>query len=210
MCTTPIDRSVPKTWEEMMTTAVTKFDSAIVIANAAKAYYATLTPAQPTAVLAADSVINFANVGAARASLNKNDKVKAIAYATLVPAGFVFNNYYSDNTTAQRHRTYERIGRATTARSRARRSRRWPPTRGSRGRPHRRRGSGPRSRRRRTVRSPTRSSVGRSHRQWRCASRLSSRGAVHHRRGAGADGGDAGVREHASCCRASDAGHADG
>jgi hypothetical protein len=110
MCTTPIDRSVPKTWEEMMTTAVTKFDSAIVIANAAKAYYATLTPAQPNAIAAADSVINFANVGAARASLNKNDKAKATTYAQLVPAGFVFSAYYSDNTTAQRHRTYERIG----------------------------------------------------------------------------------------------------
>lgn len=110
MCTTPIDRSVPKTWEEMMTTAVTKFDSAIVIANAAKAYYATLTPAQPNAIAAADSVISFANVGAARASLNKNDKAKATTYAQLVPAGFVFSAYYSDNTTAQRHRTYERIG----------------------------------------------------------------------------------------------------
>ena len=63
MCTTPIDRSVPKTWEEMMTAAVAKFDSAIVIANAAKAYSATLTPAQPNAILAADSVIAFANVG---------------------------------------------------------------------------------------------------------------------------------------------------
>jgi len=110
MCTTPIDRSVPKTWDEMMTAAVTKFDSAIVIANAAKAYYATLTPAQPNAILAADSVINFANVGAARASLNKNDKAKATAYAQLVPAGFVFYAYYSDNTTGQIHRTYNRIG----------------------------------------------------------------------------------------------------
>jgi len=110
MCTTPIDRSVPKTWEEMMTAAVAKFDSAVVIANAAKAYYATLTPAQPNAILAADSVIAFANVGAARASLNKNDKTKAITYAQLVPANFVFNAYYTDNTTGQIHRTYNRIG----------------------------------------------------------------------------------------------------
>jgi hypothetical protein len=110
MCTTPIDRSVPKTWEEMMTAAVTKFDSAIVIANAAKAYYATLTPAQPNAILAADSVIAFANVGAARASLNKNDKAKATQYAQLVPAAFVFSAYYTDNTTGQIHRTYNRIG----------------------------------------------------------------------------------------------------
>jgi hypothetical protein len=110
MCTTPIDRSVPKTWEEMMTAAVAKFDSAVVIANAAKAYYGTLTPAQPNAILAADSVITFANVGAARASLNKNDKAKATTYAQLVPANFVFNAYYTDNTTGQIHRTYNRIG----------------------------------------------------------------------------------------------------
>jgi len=110
MCTTPIDRSVPKTWDEMMTAAVAKFDSAIVIANAAKAYYGTLTPAQPNAILAADSVITFANVGAARASLNKNDKAKATSYAQLVPTAFVFSAYYTDNTTAQIHRTYNRIG----------------------------------------------------------------------------------------------------
>src|SRR5688572_28008900 len=104
MCTTPIDRSVPKSWDEMMTAAVAKFDSAKVIATAYKAYIGTLTPAQPNAILAADSVINFANVGAARASLNKNDKAKATSYAQLVPAGFVFNAYYSENTTAQHHR----------------------------------------------------------------------------------------------------------
>lgn len=108
-CATPIDRSVPKTWEEMMTAAVAKFDSAITIATAAKTYYGTLTPAVPNSILAADSVINFARVGAARASLNKNDKAKAIAYASAVPAGFVFYAYYTDNTTGQRNRTYERV-----------------------------------------------------------------------------------------------------
>ena len=108
-CATPIDRSAPKTWDEMMTAAVAKFDSAVTIAQAAKAYYGTLTPAQPNAILAADSVINFARVGAARASLNKNDKAKAIEYASLVPANFVFYAYYTDNTTGQRNRTYERL-----------------------------------------------------------------------------------------------------
>ena len=110
MCTTPIDRGVPKTWDEMMTDAVTKFDSAVVVANAYKAYVTTLTPAQPNAILAADSVIAFARVGAARASLNKNDKAAATTYAQQVPAAFVFNAYYSENTTAQHHRTYNRIG----------------------------------------------------------------------------------------------------
>jgi len=108
-CATPIDRSVPKTWDEMMTAAIVKFDSAVTIATAAKAYYGTLTPAQPNAILAADSVINFARVGAARAALNKNDKAKATEYASLVPNGFTFYAYYTDNTTGQRNRTYERL-----------------------------------------------------------------------------------------------------
>lgn len=110
MCVTPIDRGVPKTWEEMMTAAVTKFDSAVTIANAAKAYLQTITPAPTAQILGADSVINFARVGAARASLNKNDKAAATSYAQQVPADFVFYAYYSDNTTGQIHRTYNRIG----------------------------------------------------------------------------------------------------
>lgn len=110
MCTTPIDRGVPKSWDEMMGAAIAKFDSAVTIATAAKAYYGTLSPAQPNAILAADSVINFARVGAARASLDLNDKAKATTYAQQVPAGFVFYAYYTDNSTGQRHRTYERIG----------------------------------------------------------------------------------------------------
>jgi starch-binding outer membrane protein, SusD/RagB family len=112
MCTTPIDRGVPKTWDEMMTAAVSKFDSAVVIAAAAKTYLQTLTP-QTTAITAAiagaDSVKNFALVGAARASLDKNDKAKALAYAQQVPPDFVFRTYYSNNTTAQSNRTWDRL-----------------------------------------------------------------------------------------------------
>jgi hypothetical protein len=112
MCTTPIDRSVPKTWDEMMTAAVTKFDSAVVIAAAAKTYLQGLTPVTPAitaAILGADSVKNFALVGAARASLNKNDKAKALSYAQQVPADFVFRTYYSQNTTGQSNRTWDRL-----------------------------------------------------------------------------------------------------
>jgi len=110
MCTTPIDRGVPQTWDQMMATAITKFDSAVTIATAAKAYLQTITPAPTPSILGADSVINFARVGAARAALNLNDKTKATTYATQVPAAFVFYAYYTDNTTGQRHRTFERIG----------------------------------------------------------------------------------------------------
>ena len=112
MCTTPIDRSVPKTWDEMMTAAVAKFDSAVTIAGAAKTYLQTLTPvtaAITAAIAGTDSVKNFALVGAARASLNKNDKAKALTYAQQVPVDFVFRAYYSVNTTGQSNRTWDRL-----------------------------------------------------------------------------------------------------
>ncbi|HUQ83904.1 MAG TPA: RagB/SusD family nutrient uptake outer membrane protein [Gemmatimonadaceae bacterium] len=112
MCTTPIDRSVPKTWDEMMTASVAKFDSAVTIATAAKAYLQTVTPvtaAITAAIAGADSVKNFALVGAARASLDKNDKAKALVYANQVPADFVFRAYYSVNTAGQSNRTWDRL-----------------------------------------------------------------------------------------------------
>ena len=112
MCTTPIDRSVPKTWDEMMTAAVAKFDSAVTIATAAKAYLQTVTPVTATitaAIAGTDSVKNFALVGAARASLNKNDKAKALTYAQQVPTDFVFRAYYSANTAGQSNRTWDRL-----------------------------------------------------------------------------------------------------
>ncbi|HEX6049138.1 MAG TPA: hypothetical protein VFZ21_07715 [Gemmatimonadaceae bacterium] len=110
MCTTPIDKGVPKTWDEMMNDAITKFDSAVTIATAAKAYLQTITPAPAAAILGADSVIAFARVGAARAALNLNDKTRATTYAQQVPTDFVFYAYYTDNTTGQIHRTHNRIG----------------------------------------------------------------------------------------------------
>jgi SusD family len=118
MCTTPIDRSVPKTWDEMMTAAVAKFDSAVTIATAAKAYLQTVTPvtaALTAAIAGTDSVKNFALVGAARASLDKNDKAKALTYAQQVPADFVFRTYYSLNTTAQANRTWDRLTNGSNA-----------------------------------------------------------------------------------------------
>ena len=118
MCTTPIDRSVPKTWDEMMTAAIAKFDSAVVIANASKAYLQTLTPVTPAitaAIAGSDSVKNFALVGAARASLDKNDKAKALTYAQQVPTDFVFRTYYSLNTTAQANRTWDRLTNGSNA-----------------------------------------------------------------------------------------------
>lgn len=109
MCETPIDLSAPKTPEVIFTDAITRFQEAITIAAAAKAQLLAGPAPNANAVAATDSVRNFALVGAARAALNKNDKTAAIAFANQVPVGFDFRAYYTDNTTGQRNRVYERL-----------------------------------------------------------------------------------------------------
>src|SRR5690606_30228239 len=81
MCVTPIDRGVPKSSDEMFADAMDHFDQAITIGTAARQYLLGLDPAVPNAVLAADSVINLARVGSARAALNRNQKAEASAFA---------------------------------------------------------------------------------------------------------------------------------
>lgn len=109
MCVTPIDRGVPKTPDEMFTDALTRFAEAITTATAARQAALALTPPNAALAAAADSVRNFALVGSARASLGKNDKAKAIEFANQVAANFEFRAYYSENTTAQNNRTYNRL-----------------------------------------------------------------------------------------------------
>ena len=109
MCTTPIDLGVPKSTAEMMADAIARFNEAITIGTAARTFLAAQSPVNANAVLATDSVINFARVGAARAALNRDDKNAAIAFAAAVPANFDFRAFYTDNTTAQRNRTFERL-----------------------------------------------------------------------------------------------------
>jgi hypothetical protein len=109
MCVTPIDLGPPKPSAEIFGDAIARFEDAITIATAAKAHFQAQTPVNPNLVLAADSVRYFAMVGAARAALNRNEKARAIQFASQVPANFAFLAYYSDNTTAQRNRTYERL-----------------------------------------------------------------------------------------------------
>jgi hypothetical protein len=115
MCTVPIDLGAPKQPEEAFTDAIARFNEALTIGKAYKAYQQGLNPVVAANLLAADSVINFALVGAARAALNKNDKAAAITFASQVPADFNFVAYYNtDNSAQQRNRVYERIGGAGT------------------------------------------------------------------------------------------------
>ena len=115
MCTTPIDLGVPKTSEEMFADAITRFQEAVAVATAAKTNLQSRTPVPAPAVAGADSVRYFALVGAARAALNRDDKAAAIGFASQVPAAFEFRAYYSDNTTGQRNRTFERLTLASNA-----------------------------------------------------------------------------------------------
>ena len=117
MCSVPIDLGAPKTPEEIFADAITKFDEAVTIATAAKAKYLSLPTINGADTLAADSVKNFALVGAARAALGRDDKPTAISYAQQVPANFDFRAYYFDNSapTDQRHRVFRQIGGTATS-----------------------------------------------------------------------------------------------
>jgi hypothetical protein len=80
LCTAPINRGPLLTDDSLETIALSRFKEAIADA----------TPADSGATkLAADSILNLARVGAARASLNLGNKADAIAYASQVPANFV-------------------------------------------------------------------------------------------------------------------------
>ena len=109
MCVTPINRGVPKTSAEMFGDAIAKFDSTIAIATAARAFAQAQVPVNATLSAVADSIRFFALVGAARAALNRDELARAIGYATQVPANFVWREWYSENTTGQRHRVYDRL-----------------------------------------------------------------------------------------------------
>ncbi len=112
MCATPIDLSAPKPSSEIFGAAIERANEAVAVGTSLRTFLQTLpvTAGNTNAIAGADSVRNFALVAGARAALNRNDKARAIALASQVPANFIFFAYYSDNTTGQRNRTYERLG----------------------------------------------------------------------------------------------------
>jgi hypothetical protein len=114
MCVTPIDLGVPKTSEEMFTDAIAHFNKAITVANEWKTKLQGRTPLNAAGIAGADSVLNLARVGAARAALGKNDKTTAASFASQVPANFEYHLWYSSNTAAENHRTFNRIGLTST------------------------------------------------------------------------------------------------
>lgn len=91
LCVIPVNGSVPFSPEDIVKTfVVPRANEAITIATA---YRNSTTSATNQA--AADSVINFARVSAARGLLYINDKAAARVFAAQVPAAFEFRAYYS-------------------------------------------------------------------------------------------------------------------
>ncbi|MDF1501304.1 RagB/SusD family nutrient uptake outer membrane protein [Roseisolibacter sp. H3M3-2] len=112
-CDIPFDGQAPQTPEAVFRAAMTKLDSAVAIANAAKTAAKARVPLVAGDTLAADSVRNFALVGAARAALNVNDRARAATYAGQVPAAFAFFAQYSTNSTAENHRVWQNLTAAS-------------------------------------------------------------------------------------------------
>jgi hypothetical protein len=109
LCETPVPTgeryAAPIPSDQVLALAVQRFDSALKVARAARAAAAALpqTPATTAAIQRADSIINWALVGAARASLQRNDKPKAIEYARQVSGmgttnDFEFRVYFNEST----------------------------------------------------------------------------------------------------------------
>jgi hypothetical protein len=115
LCEIPFDAQAPQTPDEVFRKAIAKADSAVTIANAFKAKAKARTPLVAGDTLAADSVRNFALVGAARAALNLNDRTRAATLAAQVPATFNFFAVFSNNSAGENHRIYSNLTAASSA-----------------------------------------------------------------------------------------------
>lgn len=89
-CSSPINAGAALSPAELLGLAVERFEDAIAIAAAARAAGQDAD--------AADRIIDLANVGAARASLQAGEDAAALSFAGAVPADFVFWVDYSTNS----------------------------------------------------------------------------------------------------------------
>jgi hypothetical protein len=102
-CTAPLNGGPLVSDDSLQNIARARFVEAIAVATAAEAADSGSKPV-------ADSILAFARVGAARASLDLGDKPAAAAYAALVPAGFsVSANYIDGGNTALYNTLWTRI-----------------------------------------------------------------------------------------------------
>jgi hypothetical protein len=106
MCSAPIGLTRAYTPEELFGFALDRFKNAIDVATAAKTYNTGLGAAGAGRAAAADSLLNLARVGAARASLGLGKFADAITYASAVPASFAFKAYFSANSTRENNQFF--------------------------------------------------------------------------------------------------------
>ncbi|HEU4562409.1 MAG TPA: hypothetical protein VFS20_31555 [Longimicrobium sp.] len=104
-CEIALNLGAPQTPDQVFALAVARFDNAIAIANAVKAF----TGSSAVQRAGADSVINLARVGAARAYLNMGNKTKAIEYASQLPDNFEYRTYHSENSARENNAWYGRM-----------------------------------------------------------------------------------------------------
>lgn len=109
LCESPIDVSAPLSPDELFQRAIDRFEMAIDVATEARNTPAATPAATAARIATADTIINLARVGAARASLNLGNTAEAIAYASAVPAAFQYNMWYSENSTGENNMWYGRL-----------------------------------------------------------------------------------------------------
>lgn len=109
LCASPIDVSAPLPPSELFQRAIDRFDMAIEVATAARNTPAATPGATAARIAIADSIINLARIGAARASLNLGEMDQAIAYATGVPEDFVYNLWFSENSGGENNMWWGRL-----------------------------------------------------------------------------------------------------
>jgi hypothetical protein len=113
MCSTPLNQSAAVSDVELLKLALARFQEAITVAGAARAAAAAIQPATSASqarVAGADSIRNFARVGAARVALGLGQFAEAASFASAVePAyesaavpGFRFDAHYLDGVPLRR------------------------------------------------------------------------------------------------------------
>ena len=111
LCVSPVNGSAPYTPQELlMEFAIPKFLEAIDIGNRVRG-----DATRSAAVRAsADSILNFARVGIARAYLDLNDKTNAARYANdflgaITDTLWTFRSWYSENSTVENNYIFTRL-----------------------------------------------------------------------------------------------------
>jgi hypothetical protein len=114
MCESPVNGSAPYTPAQLLTEfAIPKFEEAIEIATRVRGDLTRTAAVRASA----DSILNLARVGAARAHLNLNQKTDALQYANDVLAAlpaaadtlWTFRAWYSENSTAENMYIFGRL-----------------------------------------------------------------------------------------------------